>query len=212
MQTPQPSPVPTGNLIPLVTPMGGLPRLSPDAEEASEPSTTLTAMRREKLSFPLNDIWTERQWKALFSRCEISLYEVIQALGLIATNKECRIGNSIWMFDDPTLNALSIAISTISKEVAEDFREKAIVEDVIAAAGDSSYLSDQIDGLLERFGAAIWGIDAQVKEGCKVRLMYEEDHDRQLQVPFTSFLLFSRLGSLLSVPFILLSISTDPTE
>jgi len=86
----------------------------------------------------------------------------------------------VWRFGDATLDALSVAVSKIVKEVAARFHGDDLSTALVAAAANSNYLDDEIGGLLDRFGDEVWGMDGGMREGCMVRLVYEDDVDRRL--------------------------------
>jgi hypothetical protein len=147
-----------------------------DAEAALYPKH-----RSAKLAFPLSQPWSERQWQSLLSQCQVSIYDVVRALGILAPGEECAVAFGVWTFGNATLDALSVAVSDVSKEVAGRFYDNgATGEDVVGAAANPHYLDEENGGVLERFGSEFWGLDRGIREGCRVRLTYEDDADRQV--------------------------------
>tara|TARA_R110002003_G_scaffold121_23_gene10834 strand:- start:445 stop:3300 length:2856 start_codon:yes stop_codon:yes gene_type:complete len=132
---------------------------------------------RRKL--PLNEYWTESDWRGFTLKTGVSITTLLSAIGLPIR----RVITGV---------AVKHPIGTILSEevnhLATTLYAQLSADDLVLAAADSSYLNDEIDALLDEYAPDIWGMDADrsrlLKPGTDHQypkaLVYEADEDRKL--------------------------------
>jgi hypothetical protein len=135
------------------------------------------AIPRRKL--PLNEYWTESDWRAFTLKTAVSITTLLSAMGLPIRRV---------ITGDAVKHPVGTKLSEEANHLATTLYAQLSADGLVFAATDSSYLNNEIDALLDEYAPDIWGMDADrsrllvagTNHQYPKALVYEDDEDRKL--------------------------------